>query len=231
MRRSLIIADARVALRHIPSCSVDMICTDPPYTTISGGNGSKAPGGRGTGPTGMLSENNGKGGLTHNSIKFSEYLHDLYRVLRDPGHVYLMVNMLNLEAAMLECRRAGFDIHAVLVARRNNVTPSRWYMKNADYVIFARKGAAVPINNPSSKVVHDWVNPVGKKVHPNEKSVDLMRLYIENSSQPGDVVLDPFAGSGSTGVACMETGRNFLGIELDPVHAATACRRLGVMPS
>ena len=58
----------------------------------------------------------------------------------------------------------------------------------------------------------------------------MMQHYIENSSSPGDLVLDPFMGSGTTGVAAKVTGRRFLGIEVDPVYYAVACRRMGVMP-
>ena len=55
----------------------------------------------------------------------------------------------------------------------------------------------------------------GTKVHPTEKPVDLMKILIENSSNKGDIVLDMFMGSGSTGVAALETGRKFIGIEID----------------
>ena len=57
--------------------------------------------------------------------------------------------------------------------------------------------------------------PVLHRTHPNEKPVSLVRDFIQWCTKPGDVVLDPFAGSGTTGVACAETGRRFLGFELD----------------
>lgn len=57
-------------------------------------------------------------------------------------------------------------------------------------------------------------------------TVDLMKLYVENSSQVGDTVLDPFMGSGSTGVACKELGRNFIGVELDKQYFDIATKRV-----
>lgn len=63
----------------------------------------------------------------------------------------------------------------------------------------------------------------GNEHHPTEKPVQLMRAIIEWTR---GVVLDPFMGSGSTGVACADLGRPFVGIEIDPVHFATACRRI-----
>lgn len=66
----------------------------------------------------------------------------------------------------------------------------------------------------------------GGLVHPTQKPVDLMMFCIEKATKPGDTVLDPFMGSGTTGVACMKLGRNFIGIERDPGYFAIAQRRI-----
>lgn len=220
-------ADARDLLRSLSSESVDLIVTDPPYRGISGGTGETPNHRR---PGGMLIENNGRY-FPVNDIGFDEYMADLYRVLRDPAHMYLMTNVLNLETALVECRRAGFGIHNLLVARKQNATPNRWYMKNAEYVIFARKGRAFSITNKGDMTCHDWTNPVGRKTHPTEKSVELMERYILNSSRPGDLVLDPFMGTGATGIAAIRNGRRFIGAEIDPTYFIRACARMGTMPS
>ena len=62
--------------------------------------------------------------------------------------------------------------------------------------------------------------------HPTEKPVLLMKHYIENSTQPGDTVMDPFMGSGTTGVAAVMAGRKFIGIERDPRWFETAAARI-----
>ncbi len=62
--------------------------------------------------------------------------------------------------------------------------------------------------------------------HPTEKPVSLMSALVQVQSDAGGVVLDPFMGSGSTGVAALQMGRRFVGIEHDPVHFETACRRV-----
>jgi DNA modification methylase len=220
----LMLGDARVLLPHVPTGSVDLIVTDPPYRTISGGKGGSD--GR---PSGMLKSNDGRI-FAENDIGFEEYLPDFFRVLRPQAHLYLMMNFLNLEEAMRQVRAAGFDIHNLLVARKQNATPNRWYMKNCEYVLLCRKGPAFPIKYCGSMTCHDWTNPVGKKSHPTEKSVELMDFYISNSSQPGHVVMDPFMGTGATGIAARAAGRRFIGFEIDPNYYLTACKRMKVMP-
>ena len=74
--------------------------------------------------------------------------------------------------------------------------------------------------------MHQINNIIGNKQHPTEKPIELMKLYIENSSNQNDTVLDPFMGSGSTGVACKNINRNFIGIELDENYFNIAKKRI-----
>ena len=69
-------------------------------------------------------------------------------------------------------------------------------------------------------------NIIGTKTHPTEKPVELMKILIENSSNEGDIVMDCFMGSGSTGVACLETKRGFIGIEIDKKYYDIAVERI-----
>ena len=79
-----------------------------------------------------------------------------------------------------------------------------------------RKGRAKDINHMTTKNIIDIPNiKAGTKVHPTQKPVELMKILIENSSNEGDVVCDMFMGSGSTGVACIESNRKFIGCEID----------------
>ena len=58
-------------------------------------------------------------------------------------------------------------------------------------------------------------NILGNKKHPTEKPIELLEVLIENSSNEGDIIMDCFMGSGSTGIACINTNRKFVGIEID----------------
>ena len=99
-------------------------------------------------------------------------------------------------------------------------------MKNCEFTLFLRKGSSKPIHNAGSKQVHHFDNIIGNKLHPVEKSVELMKFYISNSSDEGDIVFDPFMGSGSTGVAALELNRKFIGIEIDEKYYGISKNRI-----
>lgn len=218
--------DVRNVLPSLPDNSVDCIITDIPYRTISGGNsvGKNGLGQHGR-PTGMLAKNDGKV-FTHNDIAFDEYMSDLFRVLSDPGHMWIFTNELNrrsLEDSILD---AGFQVHYLGGWVKNTVNPNRWGMKNCEPFFVCRKGPARGFYTPSIKQFLHFNNIRGK-THPTEKPVDLMRKMVLASSLPGQVVMDPFMGTGATGVACRYTGRRFIGIEIDPEYYRLAQVRIG----
>lgn len=136
-----------------------------------------------------------------------------------------MTNLLNLEHYMSEIRKAGFEIHNLLIWEKNNATPNRWYMKNCEYIIFARKGAAKPINDCGTKTVIQ-VNNIKNRIHPTEKPIELLEIFIKNSSNPGDLILDPFGGSMSTALAAIKTGRKAISFEIDTKYFEAGKERL-----
>ena len=201
----------------------DLLVTDPPYKTITGGDQNGANSER---PKGML-KGNRKLFSHQNNIKPADWMKRVYDCLKEESHAYIFTNTLNLTDMIIEAQKAGFKLHNLLVWEKNNCTPSQYYMKNCEYVLFLRKGKAKWINDiGGSKTVHQFNNIIGNKQHPCEKPVDLLEFYIRNSSKEGDVVFDPFAGSGTTGLAAMRSGRNFVGIELDTVYCDIAKKRI-----
>lgn len=216
--------DALIGFQKLSNESIDCIITDPPYEVISGGHGGVDSSSQAQRPGGMLSKNDGKI-FAHNDLKISSWINECYRVLKDQTHIYIMTNMLNLEEYMREIRAAGFDIHNLLVWEKNNATPNRWYMKNCEYIIFARKGAAKPINNCGTKTVLQVKN-VKDKIHPTEKPTELLRIFIENSTNEGDIILDPFGGSMSTALAALQTNRKCISFEIDENYYKVGMERL-----
>ena len=226
--------DCLNVFKTINDNSIDLIVSDIPYKIVSGGctkdpvkiRATKFMGG-------MLDRYNSeahnliKSGkiFKHNDIKFSEFLPSLYRILKDDSHCYLMVNGRNLNELQNEAEKVGFKYQNLLVWDKGNATPNKWYMNACEFILFLRKGKAKNINNLGSKTILSVPN-VRNKMHPTEKPVELMQILIENSSNENDTVLDPFMGSGSTGIACLNTNRNFIGIELDKTYFDIAKERI-----
>lgn len=216
-------ADVLDILPWMSDESVDCIITDPPYRTISGGSGPSDTHDR---PVGVLSKNDGKV-FEHNDIAFDRYMRDLYRVLTDPGHMWIFTNEMNRRAMEDAILDAGFEIHGLGAWIKNTCNPNRWGMKNGELYFLCRKGPARGFYTPGLKQFIHRDNVRGK-LHPTEKPVGLMRDMVLASSRPDDIVFDPFMGVGSTGVAATHAGRRFIGVEIGPTYFHTAQMRLGM---
>lgn len=225
----LLQGDCLELMKDIPDGSVDLVVSDVPYHIISGGCTNNAVYFKSI-PSGILSHRTSvyaKQGkiFKHNDIEFSEWLPSVYRVLKDNSHCYFMVNGRNLKDLQTEAEKVGFKYQNLLVWDKGNCTPNRYYLNACEFILFLRKGNAKNINNLGSKTIISIPN-VRNKTHPTEKPVDLMKMLIKNSSNENDIVLDLFMGSGSTGVACVNTNRNFIGIELDKDYFDIAKQRI-----
>lgn len=217
--------DCLELLKNIPDNSVDLIVTDPPYKVTNRGGYTSAGG--------MLLEDKVRKGeiFDNNSTGIADYLRSLYRVLKESGHCYLMTNNKNITEFLAEVDKSDFHFVKNLIWVKDNKIMSQMYMSQFEYVLFLRKGSAVKINNCGTSDVLQFKNKKtkdsnGKNIHDTEKPVDLMSVLIENSSKIGGTVLDPFMGSGSTGVACVQTGRNFIGMEIDQKYFDIAVQRI-----
>ena len=199
--------------------SIDLIVTDPPYRTISGGNSF----GKHQRCGGILAKNDGKI-FEHNDTSCEEYLPEFYRILKPGSDCYVMTNNYNLTEMLNVGQDVGFKFSNLLVWEKNNCTPNRRYMKNCEWTLFFYKPPSRTINNPSSKQLVRFDN-IKNNNHPTEKPVDLMKHYVGNSSNAGDLVFDPFCGAGATAVAARELNRRFIGCEIDPVYYEIACGR------
>lgn len=198
----------------------ELLVTDPPYRLTSGGN-TRAGWTGGTWANGY----DNSGALVTCDIEWGDWLPGAFGALADDADAYVMSNDRQLFPAERAALAAGFRFHRLLTWDKRAATPNRWYMPNCEFTLYLFKGKARTIRRPGS--------PAGVRLaqqdttkHPTEKPVGLMQLYIENSSDPGDTVLDPFMGTGTTGVGALRSGRRFIGIEIEPEWFDVACARL-----
>ena len=122
----------------------------------------------------------------------------------------------------------GFKFQNIIIWNKGNVTPNRYYLNAYEMILMLRKGNAKNINNMGTKNILDIKNIRGSKTHPTEKPVELNEIFIQNSSNNSETVLDPLMGTGSCGIACKKLGRNFIGIEIDKKYYEIAKERIGI---
>ena len=230
--------DCLEVMKSIPDNSIDLVATDCPYKIVSGGC-RKIPKDGERETSGILTRRHKDNKRTdwvdavrtgkmfaNNDIEFKDWLPDVYRILKDKSHCYIMVNSRNLAELQKQSEQVGFKFQNLLMWDKGNVTPNRWYMQGFECILMLRKGGAKNINNLGSSNILKVPNIIGNKTHPTEKPIDLMRILIENSTQPNEIVLDPFMGSGSTMIACLNTNRKGIGIELDKHYFDIAQKRI-----
>ncbi len=215
-------------MKEIEKDSIDLIVTDPPYKTTARGHAGNSGG--------MMQKDINKSGnvFKHNSILPRDYARYFFNRLKDGGHCYIMTNHVNLIDMLNQFTSVGFHFIKSLIWDKGNKIMGQYYMSQFEYILFFRKGFGKKINNcgtsdliniPNKKTKID-----GKNIHDTEKPVELMKLLIDNSTKEGDLVLDPFMGSGTTAVACKELGRDFVGMELDEEYYKIAKERIENSP-
>ena len=217
--------DAMNVFKTIDAESIDLYVSDVPYPTTARGNAGNSGG--------MLQKKINLEGkvFDNNSIKPSEYLPQIYRILKDGSHCYIMTNHVNLIEILNEAVKCGFSFIKSLIWVKDNKIMGQFYMSQFEYILFFRKGEGRKINNCGTSDVLYFPNKKlkddnGQNLHDTEKPIELMTVLVENSSKEGDVVMDSFMGICSTGIACKQLNRNFIGCEIDKKYFDIAEQRI-----
>ena len=205
--------------------SIDLIATDPPYKITARGNAGNSGG--------MMQKKLSMKGkiFEHNDIKPTEYIPEFYRVLKDGSHCYIMTNHVNLQEMINVATECGFKFIKSLIWNKGNKIMGQYYMSQFEYILFFRKGKGKKINKCGTADILNVPNKKtksedGKNIHDTEKPLALMKILVENSTQEGETVLDPFMGVGAVPLACKELNRKFIGIELDDNYFDIAYNRI-----
>lgn len=199
-------ADARTLLASLPSGSVDLVCTDPPYRFRRGGYF------RDWFATDLADGD------------WPAIFGELYRVLRDDRHAYVFANTRLAPCFDAAARAAGFTVRAPLVWDKLSPGLGRTWRAQYEFICWYEKGRRVGLDRRLGNVLRA---ARVRRRYPAEKPGAILHTVIAQASQPGEVVLDPFCGSGSTGQAAIALGRRTLLGDLTP---ATAAERLGTRP-
>jgi site-specific DNA-methyltransferase (adenine-specific) len=226
--------DCLEIMKDLESDSVDLVVVDPPYKVQAqgcGGGKNKWNGGsRFKGGNSVFGVENSQDKL-FNYLKPEQYFSEISRLVKGDSHVYVFTNDKNLSSMIIEAEKHNLKLMNILIVNKLQGTYFSYYQKYCEFILFFRstKGKAKYINDCGMGNYFEYKYTRGKeKLHPSEKPVELLERLIEQSSNEGETVLDFTMGSGSTGVACVNTNRKFIGIELDENYFKIAKERIDI---
>ncbi len=208
--------DCRNVLPLLPERAA-LLWTDSAYDIESGGNTTKRMMGGIFDP--RVYDNSGKLFAT---VPWREWMPLAYAALQEDADAVLMTNDKNMRDCLNAMDAVGFGLHNILTWKKQNKTPNRWGMKSVEFLCYGWKGHARVLNDCGMPQDFYDRNPVGDKRHITEKPSSLIYQHIVNMTDPGELVLDCFMGSGSTGVAARRAGRRFVGIEINEADCRAA---------
>ena len=217
--------DCLEGLKEVPDNSVDLIVTDPPYFLSMGHAGSNTNAKNSE----QLASNRAFNDLAICTPFYKQLFAEYRRVLKETGSFYFFTDWRGY-AYYFPLINQELPVRNLIVWDKKS-GPGSFYSFAHEFVIFgtylSKTKSGVGTNvwresgfNSGAKKTN------GDKVHPTQKPWELIAKMIENSSEPGGVVLDTFMGSGTTAVAALKTGRSFIGFELDENYHAIAQQRI-----
>lgn len=229
-RNALIEGDCLAVMRRFPPAAVDLVVTDPPYNIASDHALTRRAGRVVTTAEAWGAwdryDDHGYRRLLANLFC------QLHRVLRPGGQLYIWLAARYLSTAIEYGEAAGFRFRAKLVAVKARPQPSLTrgnYRSAYEECLYFSKGRPSPfhfLGQPKMTNVLDLPYEQKATAHPTEKRPAMIAPLIEVSSDPGELVLDPFLGSGTTAAVARALGRDYIGIEREARYLAMARERL-----
>lgn len=216
--------DCLEIMKDIEDNSVDMVIIDPPYENDNHGGGTTELAQRKL--VKDLHIDFMSGGFDYD-IVFKELL----RICKIPNMMIFCSNK-QVSKIMSYFEAIPKITTTLLVWHKTNPSPlcNGKYLSDCEFVVYVRgKGATFNNDTPFEFKHKVYTSPIvsnKNRLHPAQKPIELLERYILLHSKENDIVLDVFMGSGSTGVACVNTNRNFIGIELDEGYFEIANKRI-----
>jgi site-specific DNA-methyltransferase (adenine-specific) len=213
--------DAVAWLQALPSETVDLLITDPAYESLEKH--------RAIGTTTRLKHSKASSNdwfSVFPNARFGELFAEIFRVLRRDSHFYLLCDAETMFVAKPEAERAGFRFWKPLVWDKRSIGMGYHYRARYEFILFFEKGKRRLNDLGVADVI---AVPRVHRGYPAEKPAAVSEILINQSSQAGEVVADPFMGSGSVGVAALRLGRRFLGNDLNPDAVRLSVSRLQEM--
>jgi len=210
--------DAVDFLRSLPSGAVDLIITDPAYESLEKH--------RAVGTTTRLKVSKGSSNpwfaIFPNS-RFGELFSEAHRVLKRHAHLYLFCDPETAFIAKPVAEQAGFKFWKPLVWDKRSIGMGYHYRSRYEFILFFEKGKRRLNNLGTADVIEV---PRIRGGYPTEKPSAVSSVLVGQSTSPGELVVDPFMGSASVGVAAIGAGRAFIGNDINEGSLKIARERL-----
>lgn len=210
--------DAVRWLESLPDGSVDLCITDPAYESLEKH--------RKVGTTTRLKHSDASSNdwfeIFHNN-RFPELFEEVYRVLKKNAHFYMMCDQETAFITKPMAEKVGFKFWKAIIWDKVTIGMGYHYRARHEFVMFFEKGKR-KLNNLGTPDVLEFKRVL--KGYPTEKPVGLSQVLITQSSSPGELVIDPFLGSGSVGTAALLEGRDFWGSDLSEKSIRESTERL-----
>ncbi|MDO1558515.1 site-specific DNA-methyltransferase [Brevundimonas sp. 2R-24] len=243
----ILIGDCIERLKSLPDRSVDLIFADPPYNLQLGGDLLRPDNSK---VDAVDDEWDQFESFAAYDAFTREWLAECRRVLKDEGTIWVIGSYHNIFRLGVAVQDLGFWVLNDIIWRKSNPMPNfkgTRFTNAHETLIWAAKGRgqtrytfnydALKAFNEDVQMRSDWTlalctgeerlkDEAGKKAHPTQKPEALLHRILLAASRPGDVVLDPFFGSGTTGAVARKMGRRWIGIERDETYARLAQKRI-----
>jgi len=209
----IITGDCLEVMQEMPAESVQCVITDPPYLVHYQSRDGRS----------YQNDN------PQDSSWLAPAFAQVYRVLKPDSFCVSFYGFTKAEAFLAAWRQAGFDPIGHLVWVKPYASAEKFVRYHHEQAYLLAKGRP---RRPRLRLpdVFEW-EYTGNGLHPSQKPVMAILPLVMAYSEKGDIVLDPFSGSGTTAVAAKTLGRRYIGIELDPTYATKADERLRQMDS
>ena len=228
---TLLQGDCLELIKQVPSNSVDLILIDPPYEISRPTNFQS---GEETGrDTDRFRISMDFGEWDKNFTGLEVVIKEGYRILRKGGTMICFYDLWKIETLKNLYDSNKFKQVRFIEWMKTNPVPINSkinYLTNArEVAVSAIKGSKPTFNSSYDNGLYSYPICAGKErtIHPTQKPLSLITDLVLKHSNEGDTVLDCFMGSGTTGVACKNTNREFIGMELDEKYFEIACNRIG----
>ena len=210
--------DAIEFITGIPDNSIDLVATDPPYESIEKH--------RAIGTTTRLSKSSGSDNAWFQSFpnaRYEELFKHIYRVLKENTHFYLFCDQETMFLTKPIAESCGFKFWKPLIWDKVAIGMGYHYRCRYEMILFFEKGKRKLNSNSISDII-----TCKRIVHgyPAEKPVDVLEVLVKQSTEVGQIVLDPFSGSSSCGVAAIRNKRLFVGNDISDEAISLSNKRL-----